>query len=122
MSEIETEAQRILETLSSIPFENCYPLSRGFLDIPTSPGLYAVRHRTEEILYIGLATKLRRRFRDGHKAFFWAFLDYYSPDDIRISAVGITSERFDLQNLRRMEDLETLMIRIAHPRYNSLIK
>jgi len=103
-------------------FENCYPLSREFLDVPTSPGLYAVLHQTQGVLYIGMATKLRRRFRDGHKAFFWSFLEYYSPDEIRIAAIGVTIERFDLKALRRLEDIETLMIRVARPRYDSRIK
>lgn len=120
--DLEALAEETLERLSSISFENCYPLSRELLNIPTAPALYAVRHQTEGVLYLGMATKLRQRFKGGHKAIFWAFLDYYSPDDIRIAAVTITSESFDLQNLQRIEDLETLMIRLARPRYNSLIK
>jgi len=111
------EARAILENLSTMSFEDCYPLSRGCLNIPTCPGIYAVRHRDEGILYLGVATKLRQRFRGGHKAFFWAFLDYYTPDEIKIAA-----ELMGYQSFQRAEDLETLMIRSARPRYNSLIK
>ena len=111
------EAQAILKNLSSMPFKDCYPLSRGCLDIPTCPGIYAIRHQDEGILYIGVAVKLRRRFKDGHKAFFWAFLDYCTPDEIRIAA-----ELMGYQSFQRAEDLETLMIRSARPRYDSLIK
>jgi excinuclease UvrABC nuclease subunit len=114
---LNAEAQIILENLSSMPFDDCYPLSRDFLNVPTCPGLYAVRHRTEGILYVGQTIKLRKRFKDGHKAFFWAFLEYCTPDDIRIAA-----ELLGFQSLKRAEDLETLMIRAARPRYNSLIK
>jgi excinuclease UvrABC nuclease subunit len=114
---LQGQAQTILENLFSMPFEECYSLSRDFRDLPTCLGLYAIRHRNEGVLYIGQAIKLRRRFKDGHKAFFWAFLDYCTPDEIRIAI-----ERLGLQSLRRAEDLETLMIRSARPRYNSLIK
>jgi hypothetical protein len=51
MSEIE--ARKILETLSSMPFENCYRLSREFIEMTTVAGLYAIRHRIDGILYIG---------------------------------------------------------------------
>lgn len=112
------EARTILETLSLMPFEECYLLSREFQEMPTCPGLYAIFvTEMKGFLYIGQAIKLRRRFKDGHKAFFWAFLDYCTPDEIRIAI-----ERLGLQSLRRAEDLETLMIWIAKPRYNSRIK
>jgi excinuclease UvrABC nuclease subunit len=111
------EARIILENLSSMPFAQCCVLSPNLLDVPTCPGLYAVRHREHGILYIGQTAKLRQRFKDGHKAFFLAFLDYYSPDDVRIAI-----EVLGFQSLGRAEDLETLMIRIVKPRYNSRIK
>jgi excinuclease UvrABC nuclease subunit len=111
------EARAILNNLSSMPFEDCYPLSRKFEPIPTNPGLYAVRHRTEGILYIGKSINLRRRFCDGHKAFSWAFVDRHDPNDVRIAI-----EIFGLQSWQRAGDLETLMIRSVQPSYNSLIK
>ncbi|KAM3112786.1 GIY-YIG nuclease family protein [Phormidesmis sp. 146-33] len=114
---LQAEARNILENLSSMPFEECYPLSRGFLDVPTCPGLYAIRHQEQGILYIGQTAKLRQRFKDGHKAFFWAFLEYCTPDEIKIAI-----ERLGFQSLQRAEDLEILMIRMAKPRYNTRIK
>jgi excinuclease UvrABC nuclease subunit len=112
--QLEEEAQTILNRLSSLSFDECYPLSREFRDMPTMGGLYAVRHRTEGVLYIGLAVGLRRRFRDnGHKAFFWAFLDCYSPVDICIAVELLT-----IQTFREGDQLETLMIQSAQPRYN----
>ncbi|BAS55260.1 GIY-YIG nuclease family protein [Leptolyngbya boryana CZ1] len=112
--QLEEEAQTILNRLSLMPFDECYPLSREFRNMPAVGGLYAVRHRAEGILYIGLAVSLRRRFRDnGHKAFFWAFLDCYSPFDIRIAVELLT-----IQSFREGDRLETLMIRSAQPRYN----
>lgn len=111
---LETEAQAILETLSSMSFETCYPLSREFANLPITPSLYAVRHRRVGILYIGLAVNLRRRFKDtGHKALVWAFLDYFSPDDVRMAVEPLTSQSF-----READQLDTLLIQMAQPRYN----
>ena len=114
---LKAEAQRFLELLDNAPFIQCYPLTRDFEAVPTSPGFYAFRHRMEGILYIGIATNLRRRFRNGHKALAWAFIDRLDPDDVRIAAVGI-----DRQTAQQVEYIETLMIQSARPRYNSRIK
>jgi excinuclease UvrABC nuclease subunit len=111
----EAMAQRVLNQLATMSFEDCHQLTREFKSVPTVPGLYAVRHRVDGILYIGLGLQLRRRFRDnGHKAFFWAFLDYYSPDDVRIAIALLEA----FQDFRQSEDLEARMIRLAQPRYN----
>jgi excinuclease UvrABC nuclease subunit len=111
---LEEEAQNILDRFALMPFEECYPLSREFSDMPTTAGLYALRHREHGILYIGLAIALRRRFRDGgHKAFFWALLDCYSPHDLRIAVELLT-----IQTFQRGDLLETRMIQSAKPRYN----
>jgi excinuclease UvrABC nuclease subunit len=114
---LKAEARRFLELLGTAPFTRCYPLTREFEGMPTTPGFYAFRHRSAGILYIGIATNLRRRFRNGHKALAWAFIDRLDPDDVRIAAVGI-----DRQTAPQVEYLETLMIQSARPRYNSRIK
>lgn len=114
---LEQEGQRILESLASMPFETCYPLSRRFEVVPTNPALYAVRYRPEGILYLGKAINLRRRFKDGHKALSWAFVDRLDPDDVRIAA-----EFLPPSTAQYSTQIEILMIRIAQPRYNSLIK
>lgn len=48
---LDEEAQSILNRLSSISFEECYPLSRDFSDMPTTAGLYALRHRIAKPRY-----------------------------------------------------------------------
>jgi excinuclease UvrABC nuclease subunit len=118
MSEIlREEAQEILETLSLTPFGNCYPLSRDFEAVPSDPGFYAFRHRSDGILYIGIGTNLRRRFRNGHKALSWAFVDRLSPDDVRIATVEMGQ-----RTPKQVEYIETLMIQGARPRYNTRMK
>ena len=66
---IVQESQAILATLALTEFNNCIPLSKEFRQIPMTAGIYAVKHRSLGILYIGK----RDRFRGGHKALLWAF-------------------------------------------------
>ncbi len=87
------EARAILDRLAFTPFEDCQPLSRDFEDVPGKVGLYAFRHRTEELLYIGKAKSLRDRLRGGHRLFLWGWLDRYNPDDVRIAFVTINQWR-----------------------------
>jgi GIY-YIG catalytic domain len=68
-SELQIQARKILDTIAFMPFEQGQPLTRGFESIPARPGIYAVRHRTHELLYIGKTKSLRGRFSGGHKAF-----------------------------------------------------
>jgi hypothetical protein len=86
---IQPEARQILDTLVFTPFKQCQPLSRKFETIPTRVGLYAFRHSSEGLLYIGKAKNLRDRLRGGHKAFLWGWLDRYNPDDVRIAFVTL---------------------------------
>ena len=67
--DIKTEARSILDTLAFTSFDRCQPLGRDFENIPTRLGLYAFRHRSEGLLYIGKAKNLRDRLRGGHKAY-----------------------------------------------------
>ena len=83
--DIKTEARSILDTLAVTVFDRCQPLSRDFENIPTRLGLYAFRHRSEGLLYIGKAKNLRDRLRGGHKAYLWSWLDLYNSDDVRIA-------------------------------------
>jgi hypothetical protein len=89
-SEIQAQAQRILDTIAFKPFEQCQPLTRTFEKLSARPGIYAVRHRIDGLLYIGKTKSLRGRFSGGHKAFLWAWLDKYDDVDVRI-AVQIVS-------------------------------
>ena len=111
---IQQEARQILDQLAFMPFEQCQPLSRDFGNIPGKVGLYAFRHRTEELLYIGKAKSLRDRLRGGHKAFLWGWLDRYNPDDVRISFVTISQWRKPGLSY----ELETLILQATHPPYN----
>jgi excinuclease UvrABC nuclease subunit len=114
---IRTEALRILQILTQTPFDECAPLTKQFESLPNRIGIYAVRHRQQGILYIGKAASLRHRFLSGHKALVWALIDRLDPDDLRIaSAVTPTQWR------RSQLEIETLIIQMVKPRYNSRIR
>ena len=83
-SEIQNKAQQILEAIAFTPFEECFSLSRDFPDISNRPGIYAVKHRGDGLLYIGKTQSLRKRFKGGHKAFLWAWLDQYIAIPFRL--------------------------------------
>ncbi|WP_042342000.1 GIY-YIG nuclease family protein, partial [Calothrix sp. PCC 7507] len=89
-SELQIQAQRILDAIVLTPFEQCQLLSREFANIPPRPGIYAIRHKTDGLLYIGKTKSLRGRFSGGHKAFLWAWLDKYSYEDVRIAVQPIS--------------------------------
>jgi hypothetical protein len=57
---------------------------------------------------------LRRRFRNGHKALAWAFIDHLYEDDVRIAIVEMGQ-----RTLEQVDYLETLMIQSARPQGNS---
>ncbi len=65
-SEIKQQARNILDAISFTPFEECQSLSRDFSNIPNLPGIYAIRHKYEGLLYIGKTKSLRSRFKGGH--------------------------------------------------------
>jgi len=52
-SELQAQARKILDAIAFTPFEQCQPLTRQFDNIPARPGIYAVRHITDGLLYIG---------------------------------------------------------------------
>ncbi|MDJ0705532.1 MAG: GIY-YIG nuclease family protein, partial [Leptolyngbyaceae cyanobacterium MO_188.B28] len=99
------------------PFEQCQLLSREFNTIPSRPGIYAIRHRTDGLLYIGKTKSLRGRFSGGHKAFLWAWLDKYNDEDVRIAVQVISHWR----NLALLLELEAIILRATEPPYNSQI-
>lgn len=110
-SELQVQAQSILDVIAFTPFEQCQPLSREFDDIPTRPGIYAIRYRTDGLLYIGKTKSLRGRFSGRHKAFLWAWLDKYSDEDIRIAVQTISH----WQNPALLLELEAIILRAAEP-------
>jgi hypothetical protein len=68
----QEHAQKILDIIAFMLFEQCQSLNRKFNNIPAFPGIYAIRHKTDGLLYIGKTKNLRSRFSCGHKAFLWA--------------------------------------------------
>jgi hypothetical protein len=51
--ELQNQARQILDAIAFTPFEQCLPLSREFGGLPARPGIYAIRHKTDGLLYIG---------------------------------------------------------------------
>jgi excinuclease UvrABC nuclease subunit len=114
MTELNSEAHQILNILVSIPFEQCQPIDRNFLTMPSHPGLYVIRHHTAGLLYIGKTKSLRGRFSGGHKAFLWAWLDQYSDQDIRIAIYLLPPWKTPALLL----ELEAIILRATEPPYN----
>ena len=115
MSDInQQEAESILSYLISIEFENCVALSKEFRELPMAAGIYAVRHRSLGILYIGKTRLLRDRFRGGHKALLWAFIEGLQATDTRIAFYALEFEQW----ITLSSALESLIIRSIDPPYN----
>lgn len=112
---INDEAARLLQILKTLSFEQCCPF-RDFRSLPNRPGIYALRHQHQGMLYIGKSGNVRSRFRGGHKALGWAFIDRLNPDDVRIAVVPLSFQwtRLSLQ-------LEQIMLRQTRPPYNDRI-
>ena len=111
---LKREAEAILHTLDSIPFQDCIALSKEFRELPMTAGIYAVKHRIMGILYIGKTRTLRDRFRGGHKALLWAFIEELKATDIRIAFYPL-----DFIQWRQLSlELESLIIQAINPPYN----
>jgi hypothetical protein len=114
-SEVESQALAILELLVSTPFDQCTPITRDLKAITASASIYLVRHRNLGLLYVGKTRYTRERFRGGHKAFLWAWLDYYNPDDVRLLIYPL--DFIQLQTLS--SELEALVVAATKPPYNA---
>jgi hypothetical protein len=68
MSQVEAQAGTILDTLLEMDFSVCVPITRDFAELTTRLEIYAVRHRTEGLLYVRKAQDMKERFRGGHKS------------------------------------------------------
>ncbi len=112
--EVQTQARKILDAIAFTPFEQCQPLNRQFENIPVRPGIYAIRHRTDGLLYIGKTKSLRGRFSGGHKAFLWAWLDKYNDEDVRLVVQVISY----WGNPALLLELEAIILRATEPPYN----
>ena len=111
---IQQEAQAILNILASTPFQDCIALSKEFRELPMKAGIYAVKHRTLGILYIGKTRILRDRFRGGHKALLWAFIEELKATDIRIAFYQLDFTQW----IQLSSELESLIIQAVNPPYN----
>jgi len=115
--ELQKQARSILDAIAFTPFNECQPLSREFNRIPARPGIYAIRHKIDGLLYVGKTKSLRGRFSGGHKAFLWAWLDKYNDEDVRI-AVQVISH---WGNPALLLELEAIILRATEPPYNAQI-
>jgi excinuclease UvrABC nuclease subunit len=113
-SKLQTQALDILNAIAFTPFEQCQPLSRELTNIPSRLGIYAIRHKTDGLLYIGKTKSLRGRFSGGHKAFLWAWLDKYNDEDVRIAFEIISHWK----NPALLLELEAIILRATEPPYN----
>jgi excinuclease UvrABC nuclease subunit len=111
---VESESVKILQILANTSFEECYQITRSFENLPNKPCIYAVRHKVEGLLYIGKARNTFERFRGGHKAFLWAWLERYDPDDVRLITHVLPSHQWVTLSLK----LETLILQASRPPYN----
>jgi excinuclease UvrABC nuclease subunit len=114
MSIAKDQAQNILDRLAFLPFESGLPIVRNFRSFPELPGIYAVRHCTEGLLYLGKTNNLSTRFNGGHKAFTWAWLDLYNPHEVRIMIQTIDQ----WGNPALLLEIEAILLRATEPPYN----
>jgi len=111
------EAKAILDVLAFTPFEQCLTITREFSHLPTRPGIYAIRHQQEGLLYLGKTNNLGTRFNGGHKAFTWAWLDLYHPEEVRIALQAL--DRWGNPGL--LSEIESILLRATEPPYNAQI-
>jgi hypothetical protein len=107
-------ATEILNYLAFSAFDTAVEITREFESLPNRPGIYGIRHRSYGVLYVGKTNNLATRFGGGHKAFTWAWLDLYSPADVRI--VFFPLERWG--NPALLSEVEAIILRATEPPYN----
>ncbi len=111
---IEVQARAILDSLMQRPFSDCVPITRGFANLTTQPGIYAVRHRNEGLLYVGKAQDIKERFRGGHKAITWSWLEDYNHRNVAIATHPIDFRQWRLLS----SDLEGIILVWSKPPFN----
>lgn len=122
-SELQTQAQEILDTIASMPFEQCQSLNREFDSILARPSIYGIRHRVDGLVYMGKTKSIRRHSRGGRKAFLWAWLDKYDDDDVQIAVQSISY----WENPALLLEIEAIILRatappIQRPNFNRKVK
>jgi hypothetical protein len=53
MTDLQQQAREILDRLALTDFNLCLEINRTFNHLPRAPGIYAIRHRTDGLLYLG---------------------------------------------------------------------
>jgi GIY-YIG catalytic domain len=114
MTDSQQQAREILDRLVFTDFDTCLEIDRAFNKLPRAPGIYAIRHRTDGLLYLGKTNDLSTRFNGGHKAFTWAWLDLYAPSDVRIAIERL--DRWGKPGL--LLEIEAILLRATEPPYN----
>ncbi|NEP56076.1 MAG: GIY-YIG nuclease family protein [Symploca sp. SIO2G7] len=112
--EIRAEALKILEALIATPFSDGITLSRDFSTLTTRHSIYAIRHRTKGLLYIGKSQNPKQRFAGGHKALVWCWFERYDPDDVRIATYSLSYRQWATLSL----ELENIIIQATKPPFN----
>jgi hypothetical protein len=110
-------ATEILNHLAFSAFDQAIEITREFDSLPQRPGVYAVHHRSQGLLYIGKTNNLATRFNGGHKAFLWAWLDLYPPIEVRITFHIL--DRWG--NPALLSEVEAALLRATEPPYNAQI-
>lgn len=117
MAEVEAQARVILDSLMNVPFSECISISRDFADLTTKPEIYAVRHQSEGLLYVGKAQDIKERFRGGHKSITWSWLADYDHRD-----VAIATHTLDFLQWRALSsELERIILHLTEPPFNARI-
>jgi excinuclease UvrABC nuclease subunit len=114
MTDSQQQAKEILDRLAFTLFDLCWQIDRTFHHLPRAPGIYAIRHRTDGLLYLGKTNDLSTRFNGGHKSFTWAWLDLYTATDVRIAVEEL--DRWG--NPALLLELEAILLRATEPPYN----
>jgi hypothetical protein len=114
MNPIEAQARDILNFLVQLPFSNCVPISRDFATLTTKPGIYAVRHRSAGLLYVDKAQDVKERFRGGHKAITWSWLEDYDYRDVAIAVCEIDHRQWQTLS----SNLEGIILIWSKPPFN----
>jgi hypothetical protein len=112
---IKSEATRIVKVFKRLPFEDCIPLRRKFEGLSHDTGLYAFKSSQGEILYVGKANSFLTRFKAHH------ILNALYLDEVPLQSVRIALEPLRGRWLDCMVELESLIIFVLTPRYNTNI-
>jgi len=117
MTETEAQARLILNSLIELPFSECISITRSFANLTTKPGIYAVRHLADGLLYVGKAQDIKERFRGGHKALTWSWLADHDHRDVAIATYAL-----DFMRWRALSsELERMILQITEPPFNARI-